>query len=90
MTDTALKPLPDDKAQASYADRARDAAGQAQEKVSAAAIAAVDAAKERPYAAAAIGAGVAAAVAGAAFGVAKLLEDDKPAGKKAGTAKGRK
>lgn len=86
MTDTALKPLPNDAKNAGYADRAREAAGQAQEKVSAAATAAVDAAKERPYAAAGIAAGVAVAAAGAAFGIAKLLDDDKAATKKTGGA----
>jgi len=42
---------------------------------------ALDAAKENPKTAAAIAAGAAAAVAGAAFGVSKLLEDNKPASK---------
>lgn len=90
MTDTALKPLPDDTKSTGYADRAREAAGQAQEKVSAAATAAVDAAKERPYAAAGIAAGVAVAAAGAAFGIAKLLDDDRPATKKSAAAKAKK
>jgi len=48
--------------------QAKDAIGQAVEST-------IEAVKERPLAAAAIGAGVAATVAGAAFGVSKLLED---------------
>lgn len=58
--------------------QAKDAIGQAVETT-------IEAVKEHPVAAAAIGAGVAATVAGAAFGVSKLLEDDEPA--QAGKAK---
>lgn len=53
----------------------------ATQSVTAAFDAALDAAKENPKTAAAIAAGAAAAVAGAAFGVSKLLDDDKPAAK---------
>jgi hypothetical protein len=47
-----------------------------QDKASAATDATVTAVKDHPVAAAAIGAGVAAAVAGAAFGISKLREGD--------------
>lgn len=52
--------------------QARDVIGQAVETT-------IEAVKEHPVAAAAIGVGVAATVAGAALGVSKLLEDDAPA-----------
>jgi ElaB/YqjD/DUF883 family membrane-anchored ribosome-binding protein len=52
--------------------QAKEAIGQAVETT-------IGAVKEHPVAAAAIGAGVAATVAGAAFGVSKLLEEDEPA-----------
>ena len=71
MTDTALNTLPDTSAR-TYGDRARDAAGVAQDRVASAATATADAAKSHPYAAAGIAAGVAAAVAGAAFGATRL------------------
>lgn len=58
----------------SLADKAKDAAGVAQEKVVAAANATVGAAKDHPYAAAGIAAGVAAAVAGGAYAASKLRE----------------
>ena len=55
MTDTALKPLPDTEASdTTTADRAREAVGAAQEKVSAAAASVAGAAKDKPYAAAGI------------------------------------
>lgn len=54
---------------------------QAQEAISDAIEATVDAAKEHPVAAAAIAAGAAAAVAGAAYGISQLLGDDEPAKK---------
>lgn len=56
---------------ASLYAQAKDAIGQAVETT-------IEAVKEHPITAAAIGAGVAATVAGAAFGVSKLLEDDTP------------
>lgn len=49
----------------------------AQEAISDAFDATVEAVKEHPVAAAAIAAGAAAAVAGAAFGVSKLLDDSE-------------
>jgi ElaB/YqjD/DUF883 family membrane-anchored ribosome-binding protein len=50
--------------------QAKDAIGQAVETT-------IEAVKEHPVAAAAIGAGVAATVAGAAIGVSKLLSDEE-------------
>lgn len=55
---------------ASLLGQAKDAIGQAVETT-------IGAVKEHPVAAAAIGAGVAATVAGAAYGVSKLLEEDE-------------
>ncbi|MGJ3629368.1 hypothetical protein AB5I41_25475 [Sphingomonas sp. MMS24-JH45] len=82
MTDTTLKSLPDtdtpDTDASGTADRVREAATHAQEKVTAAATKTVESAKDKPYAAAGIVAGVAVAAAGVAYGVAKLRED-KPA-----------
>lgn len=48
----------------------------AQEAIESAVESTVEAVKEHPAAAAAIAAGATAAVAGAAFGISKLLEDD--------------
>lgn len=59
---------------ASLYAQAKDAIGQAVETT-------IEAVKEHPITAAAIGAGVAATVAGAAFGVSKLLEEDSPPAK---------
>ncbi|MGY4396022.1 ElaB/YqjD/DUF883 family membrane-anchored ribosome-binding protein [Sphingomonas sp. UYAg733] len=65
----------------SFLDQARAAVGSAVdstiEAVGSAFESTVEAAKENPVAAAAIATGAAAAVAGAAFGISKLLEDDK-------------
>lgn len=55
--------------------------GKAQEALSEAFDSTVEAVKENPLTAVGIAAGAAAAVAGAAFGVSKLLEDDAPAPK---------
>jgi len=55
--------------------------GKAQEAVSDAFDSTVAAVKENPLTAVGIAAGAAAAVAGAAFGVSKLFEDDTPAPK---------
>ncbi|MCD2316114.1 hypothetical protein LQ954_08125 [Sphingomonas sp. IC-11] len=55
------------KGSATLAERARDAAGGAQARVTSATTATMDAAKGHPYAAAGIIAGVAAAVGGAAY-----------------------
>ncbi len=63
------------------ADRARHLAGDAQEKVSAATTATVDAAKEHPYATAGIVAGVAAAIGGAAYAASRRNQTDSPKGK---------
>ncbi|WP_448501961.1 hypothetical protein [Sphingomonas sp.] len=60
------------------------AATAAKEKISAATETTVDSAKKHPVAAAAIVAGTAAAVAGAAFGVSKLIEKNQQP-KKAGS-----
>ncbi len=60
------------------------AATAAKEKISAATGTTVDSAKKHPVAAAAIVAGTAAAVAGAAFGVSKLIEKNQQP-KKAGS-----
>lgn len=54
----------------SFFDQAREAVGSAVEST-------IEAARENPVAAAAIATGAAAAVAGAAFGISKLLDDDK-------------
>ncbi len=56
----------------SLAERAREAASGAGDKVSAAASSTVEKVKSHPYAAAGIVAGVAAAVGGAAFAASKL------------------
>jgi carbonic anhydrase len=48
----------------------------AQEAIGAAVESTVEAVKEHPAAAAAIAAGATAAVAGAAYGISKLLDDD--------------
>ena len=65
---------------ASLTERAREAASSAGEKVAAAASSTVEAAKERPYAAVGIVAGVAAAVGGVAYAATKLggSTDDGP------------
>jgi hypothetical protein len=55
------------KSNATLADRARNAASGAQARVSSATSATVDAARERPYAAAGIVAGALAAIGGAAY-----------------------
>ncbi len=67
----------------SFADRARDAASGAGEKVTAAASSTVEKAKNNPYATAGIVAGVAAAVGGAALAATKLggSSQDKPGSK---------
>ncbi len=59
------------KDSATLADRARDVAGDAQEKVSSATTATVGAAKGHPYATAGIVAGVAAAIGGAAYAASR-------------------
>ena len=81
MTDaTQNKTGQDDNA--TLAERAKDVASTAQEKVTSAASATVEAAKEHPYAAAGIVAGVAAAVGGAVYAATTLgAADEKPAGK---------
>ncbi|MES2055917.1 MAG: hypothetical protein V4564_08270 [Pseudomonadota bacterium] len=65
----------------SFFDQAREAVGSAfdstVEAVGSAVESTIEAAKENPVAAAAIATGAAAAVAGAAFGISKLLDDDK-------------
>ncbi|QNE31119.1 hypothetical protein F1C10_03610 [Sphingomonas sp. NBWT7] len=68
---------------ASLTERAREAASSAGEKVAAAASSTVEAAKDHPYAAAGIVAGVAAAVGGAAYAATKLSDsvDDGPGSK---------
>ena len=53
----------------SFLERAQDAIGAAVDST-------VEAVKEHPAAAAAIAAGATAAVAGAAYGISKLLEDE--------------
>ena len=65
---------------ASLLSQAKDAIGSAVETT-------IEAVKDHPVAAAAIGAGVAATVAGAAFGVSKLLEEDETPAKGKGKAK---
>ena len=70
MTDTALNSLPTDKG--SFTVRARGYATSAQERVSSAATATMDAAKDHPYAAAGIAVGVAAAVGGAAYAATRM------------------
>jgi ElaB/YqjD/DUF883 family membrane-anchored ribosome-binding protein len=67
---------------ATLTDRAKDVASTAQEKVTSAASATVEAAKEHPYAAAGIVAGVAAAVGGAVYAATSLgSADEKPGSK---------
>jgi ElaB/YqjD/DUF883 family membrane-anchored ribosome-binding protein len=61
--------------------------GKAQEAISDAFDSTVEAVKENPLTAVGIAAGAAAAVAGAAFGVSKLLEEDAPAPKGKAAAK---
>lgn len=61
---------------ATLAERAKDVAGTAQEKVTSAAAATVGAAKDHPYAAAGIVAGVAAAVGGAVYAATTLGASD--------------
>ncbi|WP_261300363.1 hypothetical protein [Sphingomonas alpina] len=65
----------------SFFDQAREAVGSAfdstVEAVGSAVESTIEAARENPVAAAAIATGAAAAVAGAAFGISKLLDDDK-------------
>ena len=60
----------------SFFERAQEAIGSAVEST-------VEAVKENPATAAAIAAGATAAVAGAAFGISKLLGDDDKGNKKA-------
>ncbi|MEO7691117.1 MAG: hypothetical protein ABIS51_17680 [Sphingomonas sp.] len=60
----------------SFFERAQEAIGSAVEST-------VEAVKEHPATAAAIAAGATAAVAGAAFGISKLLGDDDKGDKKA-------
>jgi len=74
---------------ATLADRAREAASDAQERVSAAASATVEAAKDHPYAAAGIAAGVAAAVGGAVYAATQLGGSDAASGKNGGAARKR-
>lgn len=59
----------------SFFERAQEAIGSAVEST-------VEAVKEHPATAAAIAAGATAAVAGAAFGISKLLSDDDKGDKK--------
>lgn len=59
-------------------EQAEGLLGQAREALTDAFEATVDAVKEHPVAAAAIAGGAAAAVAGAVFGVGKLLEPEQP------------
>ncbi len=72
---------------ATLADRAREAAAGAQERVSAAASATVEAARDHPYAAAGIAAGVAAAVGGAVYAATQRGTSDAPAGRNGGAAR---
>ena len=65
MTDTALRTVPNHADDRSLGDRARDAAN-----------ATIEAAKDHPYAAAGIAAGVAAAVGGAAYAATRLGGDE--------------
>jgi 2-keto-3-deoxy-L-rhamnonate aldolase RhmA len=58
------------------ADQAKSFFAQAQDKVTEAVNAAIEAAKEKPKTAAAIATGAAAAVGAAAYGVTKLREGD--------------
>lgn len=82
-TDTAATTPAKDATVADRAHAASDTAkelfAQAQAKVSEALSTAVGAAKENPKTAAAIAAGAAATVAGAAYGVSKLRESDTTA-----------
>lgn len=81
MTD-ATQTKNDQAGNVTLTDRAKDAASAAQEKVTSAASATVEAAKGHPYAAAGIVAGVAAAVGGAVYAATTLgTTDEKPAGK---------
>lgn len=59
---------PGETAEKSFFERAQEAIGSAVEST-------VEAVKEHPATAAAIAAGATAAVAGAAYGISKLLED---------------
>ena len=67
-------------------DSAKDLLAQAQTKVSDAITSALGAAMENPKTAAAIAAGAAATIAGAAFGVSKLREGDAPAKSESGSS----
>ena len=73
------------KSNATLADRARNAASGAQARVSSATSATVDAAKERPYAAAGIVAGVAAALGGAAYAATRMGSSNTGASSKGKT-----
>ena len=67
MTDQSNTPAADAE-EKSFFERAQEAIGAAVEST-------VEAVKEHPAAAAAIAAGATAAVAGAAYGISKLLDD---------------
>lgn len=67
------------KAANDAATKSRAAASKAAKRIDEATETTVDSAKRHPVAAAAIAVGTAAAVAGAAFGVSKLVEKKKPA-----------
>ena len=67
MTDETITPAVKLE-EKSFFERAQDAIGSAVEST-------VEAVKEHPAAAAAIAAGATAAVAGAAYGISKLLDD---------------
>lgn len=82
MTDTALNTMPENDS-TGLRDRARDYASGAQDRIASAGSATLDAAREHPYAAAGVVAGVAAAVGGLAY-AATQLGSGSP---KSGTAK---
>lgn len=69
------------KDSATLAERARNAAGDAQARMNSATTATVDAAKEHPYATAGIIAGVAAAVGGAAYAASRRSQPETGKGK---------
>lgn len=82
MTDTALNNVPESES-AGLRDRARGYASGAQDRIASAGSATLDAAREHPYAAAGVVAGVAAAVGGLAYAATQLGSGTA----KSGTAK---
>lgn len=91
MTDTPIQtPELNAEDQAKLDDAIEQARGffnEAKDTIADALASALEAVKRNPKASAAIATGAAAAVAGAAVGIAKLIDSDKPAAKRRAPAK---